>query len=59
MAPGRFSLNIGKNFFSEGVVQPRAAVESPSLEALSSRADVVLGDEVQWWAWQRQGSSWT
>jgi len=44
-------LDTGKNFFTEGVVRhwrklPRAAVESLSLEVLSSRADVVLRDEV-------------
>jgi len=44
-------LDIGKNFFAEGVVRrwswlPRAVGESPSLEGFKTRVDVALGDTV-------------
>jgi len=49
--PGRFRLDIGKNFFTERVVRPwarlpRAVVESPSLEGFKNRVDMALGDMV-------------
>jgi len=46
-----FRLDIGKNFFTAGVVRlwtrlPRAVGESPSLEGFKNRVDVALGDMV-------------
>ena len=57
-------MAIRKNLFTERVVQhwtrlPREGVESPSLEVLQSRVDVVLRDMVSWWAWQCQVNGWT
>jgi len=48
---GRFSLDIGKNFFLERVFRhwtrlPRAVVESPSLEGFKKHVDMALHDMV-------------
>jgi len=48
---GRFSLDIRKNFFTEGVLKPwtrlpRAVEESPSLEGFIKRVDVALQEMV-------------
>ncbi|KAK4822296.1 hypothetical protein QYF61_012995 [Mycteria americana] len=52
LAPGRFQLDIMKNFFTKRVVKHRnpwltgEVVESPSLEVFKSYVDVVLRDMV-------------
>jgi len=48
---GRFRLDIRKHFFTERVVQPREAVESPSLGVFQRRVGVAWWDMVQQWAW--------
>lgn len=49
MCQGKFRLDIGKIFYSKGIVQnrkrlPREVVESPSLELFKRFADVAPGD---------------
>jgi len=48
---GRFSFEIRKNVFTEGVVKhlnrlPGEVVESPSLKVFKNRVDVALQDMV-------------
>lgn len=46
-------------FFMERVARPRAAGESPSLEAFNRREDVALRDMAQRWDSVGQADGWT
>ena len=55
---GRFSLDIRRRFFTESdeamALLPREAVDAPSLEALKTRLNVVLGSLI-WWGQPAHG----